>query len=264
MKSCRISLKENRYYLIKAAAFSGGKLQNSTNEIRINTYSPCVIDEKTTKITEDSKNINISIALLGNMPNNLKYFAYFVRYNGETPRENDVLSPDSGRVIIDAKSWRQNRKINITLQSEGISKFFVTIFAVYNDGGSERISAPCKKIFMLPLFAKVFWEIRRPFFGNKHLLVRFSANRPLSHRPAFVLCTSSNGRQVLTPSDINSVKILEKPEEIQSIEKNEIICDFEIEQKLVNGQELFLFITNTRPDESYDVPRWESGFNGKA
>ena len=264
MRTSQISLKENKYYVIKGAALSGGKLQPSTNEIRINTYSPCVIDEKETKITEDSKNINISVALSENMPENLKYFAYFVRYSNESPREDEALSPDSRRKTITAESWRHDRRINIAVPSEGISKFFVTIFAIYNDGGSERISAPCKKIFTLPLSAKVFWEIRRPFWGNKHLLVRFSANRPLSYRPAFVLCSSSNGRQVLTPSDINAVKIIEKPEEFLSSEKSEIFCDFEIEQKLSGGQDLFLFIINTKPDESYDIPRWEAGFNGKA
>ena len=269
MRACQISLKENRYYVIRAKALSGGEFKSSTNEININTYSPCVIDEEKTEIRENGNNINISVALSGNIPDNLKYVAYFVRDNDKDPSESEVLSPTSGCEIIYAEGLKRNgKKINITVPPKGSSKIFVTIFAVYQDGGSERISAPCKKMFIIPLFVKVFWKIRRRFFGifgNKYLVVRFKANRPLLCRPAFVLCKSKNRKPVLNPSDINADTILEKKtEETLSGEKSEISCNFEIEQKLANGQELFLFIRNTRVDESYDAPRWEEGFNGRA
>ena len=136
------------------------------------------------------------------------------------------------------------------------------MFAIYDDGKSEAISAPCKKILPRPVKAMVFWKIQSSLFGKRKLVLRLEANRPLSQRPGLVLCTSSTeGIPVLNLKDAHAVKVLELlPADFDSSQEN-ISETFDITASLKKGQYVNLFVKEAEIGKNFDI-RWDSGFRG--
>ena len=271
MRSCQINLAANKYHVIKAQASSGGNLISSINTVKINTYKACVIDNQRTLIDEtvisdfaggSSHKITISMVLSENPPANLKSFAYFIRTDGTWAEEHEVRTQNSDVKIVDAGAWRQNRVIEIALQASNEDKYYLTLFAIYDDGKSEAISAPCKKILPRPVKAMVFWKIQSSLFGKRKLVLRLEANRPLSQRPGLVLCTSSTeGIPVLNLKDAHAVKVLELlPADFDSSQEN-ISETFDITASLKKGQYVNLFVKEAEIGKNFDI-RWDSGFRG--
>ncbi|MBQ9419099.1 MAG: hypothetical protein IJU31_01845 [Synergistaceae bacterium] len=271
MRSCQINLAANKYHVIKAQASSGGNLISSINTVKINTYKACAIDNQRTSIDEtvisdfaggSSHKITISLFLSENPPANLKSFAYFIRTDGTWADEHEVRAKNSDVKIVDAAAWRQNRVIEIALQASSEDKYYLTLFAIYDNGRTEAISAPCRKILQRPVKAMVFWKIQSPLFGKRKLVLKIEANRPLTQRPGLVLCTSSTeGIPVLNLKDAHAVKVLEiPPADFDSSQEN-ISETFDITASLRKGQYVNLFVKEAEIGKNFDV-RWDSGFGG--
>ncbi len=273
MKSCQITLAENFYHKIKVCAVSGGKTLYSLNEIKINTLKPCIINERETKLEEVTTNlgteINITIALAGNIPGNLKYFATFTRTDSSPAKwasQSEALIDNGSRIIYSAEQVRnRGGKINKVIIPNENEKFYITLFAVYEIDGIEIASEACCKTFTRPLSANIFWSVSKTFFGmgRRTLNITTQSNRPISRRPGLILCKSLNNSQVLNPFESNAFILMEIAPKNINPSSSEFNETFDILANVTKGQQLFLFVKESSPEEMFSQ-RWAKGFDGKA
>ena len=272
MRSCQVRLQPDRYYVIRGAVSSGGKVMYSSNNAEVSTFSACTIDDSMTSINEEvsfSYNcrfadlIRISLSVSVSRPGNLKKLVYFVRTDGTWASERDVLSESSALHTVSADTIMRTRTVRIDINAQDEDSYNITLFAVYDAGGREVVSAPCRKTVARPLNANVFCRISRPLFKNIQFHFRGEANRPVKHWPGFVVCISSDGRPLLNYTDDNAVKVLEADPVMLSVPLEHLEQTFEIHNKLPKGTNLYMFWKDIKPGENF-VFRWDSGFNGTA
>ena len=267
MRSCQLRLRPDRYYVLRGAVSSGGKVLYSSNNVEISTFSACTVDDSRTEITEEAVHsgtagtVHISLAVSVRRRPGLKKFVYFVRTDGTWASERDVSKQDSAMRAVSADSVLNSGILKIDVNAQSEDSFNITLFAVYEAGGSDVVSAPCRKTISRPLNANVFCSVARPLFRNMQFHFRGEANRPARRWPGFVVCVSSDGRPLLNYTDSNAVIVLEAEAVSPSLPSEHHEQTLEITRKLPKGTIVYLFWKDLKPEENF-VFRWENGFNG--
>lgn len=262
MRSCQVRLKSDTYHVIKARTLSCGNMLFSKNEVRLNTFSACEIDDSRTAI-EETEQGKVHISLIPSVKKNdhLKNFAYFVRTNESWGSENDVISRVPDCNILSADSVMKKGCIDIEIDAGDEESYCVTVFALYKSGEAEIISQPWKRLLQRPLKVNVFVSVSRSFFSGIKFNVRVEANRPLKRWPGFVVCISSDGGPLLSHTDPNAVTVLDVEEKIYPVQT--LQYSFDIKRNIPRGEKLYMFWKDIKQGENF-VFRWDSGFNGTA
>lgn len=274
-RSCQLRLQPDKYYVIRAAVSSGGKTLYSNNNVEISTFSACTVDDSRTEVTEAvsdfgvvtdnvfsyHKVVHISLAVSVRRRPDLKKFVYFVKTDGTWASESDVLSQSSALQTASADTVLNSGFVKIDVNAQAEESYNITLFAVYDAGGREIVSAPCRKTINRPLNANVFCSVSRPLFRNVQFKFRGEANRPVRRWPGFVVCVSSDGRPIVNYTDSNAVTVIDAAPLTSSHPSEYVEQVFDIPHRLPKGTRLYLFWKDLRPGENF-VFRWDNGFNG--
>ena len=268
MKFCAMKFSSNGYYKIQVRAFSGGKWLDSDNTILINTYEPVLIDEEASKIVEKTNSgakrsrnmVELAIKLEEPLPQNVIGFYCFVR----TKEAGTSSAPWVSEADISGSSNRTNfraTEIIKAIMARDEDAYYVTLFSIYDFNGKEIISAPCKRKFIRPLSAIVYWEVNKSIFETK-LTISIEANRPLYHLPEMIICASPFGRQLLSDKDSSAVELIRIPEKFLDVPKKVVTDSYTINVPVKKNEKVFMFIKNAVKSEEFSA-RWASGFKGK-
>jgi hypothetical protein len=259
-----LELPPGGFYTITAMALSGGKWMGSENSQTINTYSPCLIDEKASAYYEDS---GLHIKVGGVIPENVVGFYYVVRTGdaqNRWPGIQDITDGASDINRISMGSYQKNGEIMYERMVREESAYYVSLFTIYNMGGKEVISNPKTRRFERPLSVNVFWKISKSLLGGLKLSVEFSGNRSFERIPELVLCASN--RQLLSHDDANA-ELLFKIDSFdlnpqQKTYKNSYELNSGISARQLKDKKLFLFEVSPESGEKFTL-RWAEGFTGK-
>jgi hypothetical protein len=191
----------------------------------------------------------------------LKKFVYFIKTDGTWASEHDVLSQSSAFQTASADTVLNSGVVRIDVSAQGEDSYNITLFAVYNAGGREIVSAPCRKTINRPLNANIFCSVSRSWFKNVQFNFRGEANRPVRCWPGFLVCVSSDGRPLVNYTDSNAVIVLDAEAVSPSEPSKHLEQTLEITRKLYKGTRLYLFWKDLKPGENF-VFRWDKGFNG--
>lgn len=269
-RSCAVNLQPDKYYVIRAAVSSGGKTLYSNNNVEISTFSECTVDDNKTEVMEEvalanygrmTSIVHISLAVSVRRKPGLKKFVYFVKTDETWASERDVISQSSAFQTVNADTVLNSGVVSIDVNAHGEDSYNITLFAVYDAGGREIVSAPCRKTINRPLNANVFCSVSRLLFKNVRFNFRGEANRPVRRWPGFVVCISSDGRPLLNYTDSNAVTVLDAEAVSPSEPSEHLERALEITHKLSKGTRLYLFWKDLKPGENF-VFRWDKGFNG--
>jgi tetratricopeptide (TPR) repeat protein len=273
-----IELPVNGFHVIEVSAFSGGNWLKSQNNVQINSYNSCKIDEKQSQLTEkivfrDNINykIELSIRIDGTIPGNVLEFRYFVRIkpsaSASAPWANAgelATAQDINKISVDSYKKRNEIFYSITARDE--DAYYLTLFTVYNVNGKEIVSSPTKKKFTRPLIADILWKVSKPLIGNGRLSVEIKPNKPLTRSPGLILCAGLQGQHLLSYTDTNATVLMKVDEQEFKTLKTTYIKDYEINSAILSrlnrNSKLFLFEESSFQNEKY-TPRHANGFSGK-
>jgi len=267
--NCVIELPPDGFHVIEAHVFSEGNWLPCVENVQVNTYTPCKIDETQSKYKKDAPNssgkntVELSIKMLDNIPGNVTAFWYLIRSKNESNESDLTKAPDIKKIPIDIYKRAGEILFNGTFKDE--NALYVTIFSVYNIDGNEIISMPYKYCFTRNLNADVFWKVSKPLIGNMKLSIEIKPNRAMSGLPKFILCASNQDQLLKSYTDADAVVLLEIPERKfdspKAIFKEEFTVNGEA-PKLSRNQKVYLFKAAPTVNENYSL-RWADGFSGK-
>lgn len=274
--SCELVLPAEGFHTITVLAYSGGTWLRSSNSPQVNTYSPCSIDKALSQFNEkpivgfaeSTYNIELHLKIANPIPSNVVGFYYTVRtktLSGEgapwVDKQEIGAAPDIRKVGL--KSYQSSSEIVCTETAREESSYYVSLFTIYNFGGTEVVSNASKCRFDRPLTADLFWKASKCVFGGYKLTIEISANRPIDRIPALVLCVCGDGQHLLSQSDPKGRRIHEMPEtKVKAPNKtHKVTIDFSTNTAL-KGLKLFLFEASAVPNEKFTL-RWTKGFSGK-
>ena len=274
---CKISLPENGLYAIHAEALSGGKWIKSQNTIQVNTYAPCELDLKSSKLSEEqtkssrgvSNVIHFSLKLVDNIPSFVVALLYFVRDKKAGMTSVPWVDPSEinkaqDGIRVDISAYRKTGEIQFVRVANEEDTYYLTLYTVYSVLGKEVYSSPYKRKFNRPLTADIFWKVVKPLFGKRRFIYDIKANRPFVRRPRMILRASISGRPLMSASDNEGVTILDLPEQFYDTASpvlQEIYEPAGLAQ-LEKNTKLFLFIEQDSVSEIFTA-RWADGFEGK-
>ena len=267
--SCVIEITTNGFHDIEAHVFTDGNWLQCEENIQLNTYKPCEIDEAKSKFKKDAPNstgsnsVELSIKMIENIPDNVIAFWYLIRSKNDLKESDLIKAQDIKKITIDVYKRAGEILYNGTFKNENI--LYVTIFSVYNIDGKEIISTPYKQQFIRNLNADVFWKVSKPLIGNMKLSIEITPNRSMFGIPKFILCVSNQEQLLKTYNDANAIVLLEVPERKfespKTVFKEEFIINSE-KVKISKNQKIYLFKEVSVANENYSL-RWADGFSGK-
>ena len=267
-KSCVIELPANSFAKISVNAFSGGNWVPSTNEVVLNTYQPvqiyaATVAEKTSKTPRGIVNTAKVTVKMCDPPDNVAGFYCFVRTKqpgasgAPWVSEKEITASDR----IDIATYSEWMEMVKTVPAKEEDAYYVTVYTIFDMNGKEVLSAPARKKITRQLKADIFWSVTKAFFGPTTLTLEMTANYPIIERPALILCSSSQGKNLLSANDASAVLIMNLPARQFDAPQKHVRGSYKIEG-ISRNERLFLFVADERKNESYAV-RWAEGFEGR-
>lgn len=269
-KSCTVELPQNSFAKISVNAFSGGNWVPSANEITINTYQAvqiysATVTEKSAKTPKGYVNTAELTIKMCDPPANVTGFYCYVRTKqpgvSGVPWVSENELKESDRIDIETYSeWREIKK---TIPAKEEDAYYVTVYTVFDINGRKVVSAPAKKKVARQLKADIYWSVTKGLFGPAKIAIEMRTNFPCYDRPALILCSSLQGRTLLSPDDPSAVKLGLIKETTYEEPKKLFVENYEAELGGVRRNErLFMFVRDEKKNESYAV-RWAEGFDGR-
>ena len=270
----QISLPKESFSTITVMAYSGGKWVVSDNSVQANTYSSCAIDKSRTELVEKTistpkgtvYSVDLKIRLSSGMPNNVAGFYYAVRTTSSASRWATVEEIGKAHDISKISIEKYKEKGGI-IHSESVTDertFYISVFTIYDVGGTEVISESKTAKVDRTVSADLFWKVSKGFFGSLKLTISIVANRPIEHVPELILCGCNEGEFILTHDDPKAVEFLR----INAVDLDKPQKDYTQSYDLAKASyhknmKFFLFETNPVRSEKFTL-RWFQGFSGKA
>ena len=267
--SCVIELPRNGFHIVEAHVFSEDNWLPCEENVQVNTWKPCEIDETRSKYIKDAPNssgnnsVELSIKMIDNIPDNITAFWYLIRSKNNFKESELTKAPDIKKITIDIYKRADEILYNGTYKDE--DTLYVTMFSVYNIDGKEIISMPYRHYFIRNLNADVFWKVSKPLIGCMKLSIDVKPNRSMSRLPKFILCASSQDQLLKSYTDEDAIVLLEIPEREfdspKAIFKGEFAVNREA-PKISRNQKVYLFKIARSENENYSL-KWADGFSGK-
>lgn len=272
----QISLPRETYCSISVLAYSGGKWLSSDNSVEVNTYTPCGIDKKATRLEErlipgrsgDSYCIDLKIYLSGEIPRSASAFYYTVRTAKSAVRwasRDDIgQAPDIQK--ISRAAYQKQGFIPYQDYVLNETAFFVSVFTSYMAGGKEVISEPQRIKIDRPLNANLFWSVNYGIFDGLKLTIELSGNRPIEYVPELLLCVCDVKQFVASYDDKNSQIIMRIPSADLEFPETEYRKTYaaktDLPARYLKKCKFFLFERGTADGDNIML-RWKQGFFGK-
>lgn len=271
-----ISLPADGFHTVAVMAYSGGYWLRSSNDVQVNTYSPCSIDKQATQfrekpivgVSDSAYNIELGIRIKEPIPNNVIGFYYAVRIKGFANEgapwaDKEEIGTVSDIRKIDLASYKSSGEILCSEKARDEGSYYVSLFTIYNFKGTEVISNASKCRFDRPLIVDLFWKVTKGLFSGYKMTVEISGNRPFDRIPELVLYACSEGQHLQSPNDPKGRKIQVFPETTTKDLSQTYQLNYEINKNAnIRGLKLFLFESNAIPSENY-ILRRTKGFSGK-
>ena len=270
---CEVLVPPNGFHTISAQAYSGGSWLRSSNDVQINTYTPCSIDKDTSHLSEKSildgaYSITFHMKIREPIPDNVVGFYYAIRTKKIASEDAPWVDKKEIEIAHDIReiglaAYESRNEIVCTETARKEDSYYVSLFTIYNFNGNEIISNVTKCRFDRPLLADLFWKVHKTLVGGYKLTVEIIANRPFERVPELVLCSSDKhmlsysdpkGRKLQTFAETRNKTFSTIYQETHDLNKT-------VAQQL-KKQNLFLFEVTPVSNESY-TRRWIKGFNGK-
>ena len=221
-----LKLPKETFAVVDVEAQSGNGWKRSEHSITVNTYSPCEIDKKASKLEEtvqlglrNSRHyVSIQIVISEPIPQSVIGFYYFVRdseYKRISTRESVKTSEEIRGLISKYDStfrqaeivqWARSEEIGSASDCQRISldayrerngilyqslaneqtAYYVSVFAIHKKAGKEVVSEPCKYRITRPLNVDILWSVKVTRKEVK-LMVELLGNRPVDYLPNLLL-----------------------------------------------------------------------------
>ena len=264
---CRINLRRNASYSVYVEAMSEGKWKRSDNAVDVSTYGLPSISCKSSEVTHPSSHgdvstVTIDVSFVGTIPPDAKSLSVIVRTKRSemdaAPWASQGDARSSEAHVVDVSTYQRTNVMSVSLSCGMENAYYVTAFVIYRNG---QISSPIKRRVDRPLSASIFWKVTKGLFGGARLSVDMEASRPVGSIPSLVLCVSSDGGNVLSPSSRNASIVLTTKKKMIAASTSESFSIDLPKQDVKKGDRVFLFQGDD--DDDRFALRWASGFNGR-
>jgi hypothetical protein len=248
--------------VITAQASSEGSWVKSSNSISISTYEAAQIDPGSILLREHEGGNSVFISFsLKSVPQNAIGFYCCIRTKARASDPPPWARVDdlANEQVTFTGNYKMSGSIERRMTTGDEDAYYITVYTVYDDNGTIRLSEPSKRRVVRPLSISALWSAKKPFLGTGKLKLRFEANRIMYDLPEYVLCASTDGKAVHDPNGTNSRVVAMGGGGVLDNPANSITIEQEITQDVRKGTRMFLFCHDATGEIA---PRFDGGFDG--